>query len=406
MSEILYTIKEGCRACGGPFDPVLSLGPLCLSTFLKPTDSDPPEVPLDLVLCQVCDLVQLRQTVDPDRLYKDAYWYQSGINETMVAELRDIVQATAWYVPDLKSRIVLDVGANDGTLLAAYDSRPLKIAVEPSPTFRDRLAAVADTVITDYFPSAMTRGIPSQSISVITSIAMVYDLDNPKAFVYEVDRLLTPDGLWIVQFQDLGQMVRQTAFDNLCHEHLTYYSVKTFASLLVGTNLQIRWIEPRAINGGSVRLFLTRRTQAAPAIVGHLVDPTRDEIAYFAWRVGQYGDQLLGTIHHLRAQGQLVDLYGASTKANTLLQYLQIDRTLIRQAVERSPAKVGLETPGGRIPIVSEETWRDDPAPTTLVGIWQFRQAILDREADYLARGGSWLFPLPTVQVVLGGQPQ
>ena len=114
-------------------------------------------------------------------------------------------------------------------------------------------------------------------------------------------------------------------------------------------------------------------------------------------RIAQIKRQLHAAIE---AHGGQVDGYGASTKGNTLLPVLGLDHTRVRQIAERSPAKVGLETVGTRIPIVSEDTWRQDPADATLVPIWQFRGGILEREKEYLRQGGSFIFPLPQVEVV------
>lgn len=412
----LYQIRSTCRVCGAPFDPLLDLGEPVLSGFPLPSEPDPPRVPLDLVICQSCDLVQLRHTTNPDLLYRD-YWYQSGINEVMVAELTDIQRAAVGCLGGLpKHAVVLDVGANDGTLLRQYDDfhRPVRIAVEPAQTFRDRLVPHADLVISDYFPSAETRALKDGSIDVLTSIAMLYDLDDPLAFVAEVDRLLSPAGVWIVQMQDLGQMVRATAYDNIVHEHLCYYSTKTFSRLLYQTGQPIREdvglricrVERRAINGGSLRFYI-RRPPYQPRTTIPAPDEswlTRAALDRFAWRVGEHRAQLCGLLDHLRRQSHPVDLYAASTKSSTLLQHCGLDHTWIRCAVERSQEKVGRVTSGTRIPIVWEPDWRIDPAPATLLGAWQYKSAFVQREAEYLARGGSFVVPLPAVEVVCGSR--
>lgn len=415
LGRPLYTTRTTCRACGGGLDPVLRLGDLHLSDFPLPDEPDPPTAPLDLVVCQACELVQLRHTVDPDLLYS-RYWYQSGINETMRAELADVVQAAQGIVGSVQKNrsVVVDIGANDGTLLSLYPTgkgSPLRIAFEPAGNVQDRLHQHAQVVFQECFPSPASKGIPDRSVTILTSIAMFYDLEDPQAFVQEVDRVLAEGGVWIVQMQDLGQMIGATAFDNICFEHLCYYSTRTFANLLAAYDLRVTRVERRAINGGSLRFTIQRTSQAQTGCVfsdtADIEPVSWSAIERFASRAVRYKTMLTGMIARWQESAQAIDLYGASTKANTLLQWCGLDRTKIRCAVERSPEKVGRVTPGTRIPIVSEEAWRADPerANTTLVGIWSFRDAILEREADYIRQGGALIFPLPQVEVVYGKRP-
>lgn len=391
-----------CRACGSSMYSILDLGLIVPSDFLRPDQPDPAALPLDLCLCDTCGLVQLRHTADPDALFRQ-YWYRSGINETMRAELADIVQAAMSYVGPLKySDTVVDVGANDGTLLSFYQRGSChRIAYEPAFNLFSALQPHADVVVSDFFPG--TRGLSATSVKVLTSIAMFYDLDDPRAFIAEVDRILTEDGVWILQFQDLAQMVEAGAFDNICHEHLCYYSLYSFAALLAGTNLRVADVERRAINGGSLRIVVRRLPYPTrPAVLDLLGQEipvsTPQAVEKFAWRAAMTAAQIRNLVQQATSLGP-VDLYAASTKSATLLQYAFLGGFL-RQAVERTPEKVGLVTSGTRIPIVSEETWRADPAPVTLIGAWQFADTFQWRESAYLADGGTFLVPLPTPRLV------
>ncbi len=398
-----------CRVCGGSFRPLLDLGMLVLPAYLKPTDQDPERAPLDLVMCDGCQLVQLRHSVENDRLYRE-YWYQSGINEAMVKELTDVATCALNLVQSDQRKTWLDVGANDGTLLRiagewSGQKRPYRIAVEPSHTFTGRLQEHTEIIIRDYFPSATRARLDDASIDVVTSVAMFYDVDDPLRFVQEVDRLLSPNGVWIVQMQDLAQMVAATAFDNVCFEHRVYYSTATFQQLLTGCDLEIRAVETRAINGGSLRYYITRKASTIRCAHGRSLQDqlvseawlTSARLSRFAVAVCERKRALVATICEC-ARVAPVDLYAASTKSSTLLQYCGIDHRLLRYAVERSPEKVGLVTSGTRIPIISEEQWHADPAPVLLLSAWGFKDVMIKREAAYIRNGGQIIVPLPKLQ--------
>jgi len=397
--------ERACRACGGRIDSVLNLGMLALSNFPRPQDPPAATAPLDLCQCQACGLVQLRHTIAPDVLFRQ-YWYRSGINETMRAELQSIVTQARTIVPVAAGDVVVDVGANDGTLLRAYPPDVLTIAFEPALNLNEALHHHAHLVVADYFPQGLAQLESLRGrVKILSSIACFYDLDDPGAFVAAVAEILAPEGVWIVQFQDLHQMLQATAFDNVVHEHLVYYSLRSFERLIAPYGLRVTHAERRAINGGSYRLLVQHNT-AGPrdATVAALRQTEQGcehwlTLERFAWRVGEARTQIHGA---LAAVPGTIDLYGASTKGNVLLQYCGLDGTLIRQAWERDPEKVGRQTITG-IPIVSEATGRADPPDLILVGIWQFREAVLRREAAYLEAGGRILFPLPVVDLVEGG---
>lgn len=412
------TTVRSCRHCGGVLDSILNLGNLALSNFPSDASGVPPRAPLDLCACADCRLVQLSHTVDPDRMFKDHYWYRSGINETMRAELADVVASGIARIDRFNyADFVLDVGANDGTLLAEYrrhlaTKEVPRLAYEPAQNLQAALALHAEVRHQDYFPPVALRDLRGleQRVKILTSIAMFYDLDQPHDFVEAVRAVLHPRGVWIVQFQDLHQMMQATAFDNICHEHLIYYSLESFIALLRPHGLIVVDAEVRAINGGSYRLYVRHGDANSWGASGHgrvlsLLEAEQGcqdwhTLERFAWRVGEVRSQIQSALGAASALGP-IDLYGASTKGNTLLQYCGIGPESIRQAWERSPEKVGRQTITG-IPIVSEETGRADPPAVLLAAIWQFRESILQREATYLEQDGTILFPLPSVDLVAG----
>lgn len=399
---LLSTELDACRVCGdrATLGTVLELGPQRLSAF--PVAGTPLHtVPLDLLECGVCGAVQLSHTTNPARLFQDEYWYASGINGMMREELRNVVREARGWVKVRDNDWVLDIGANDGTLLNAWrehawEGRPHRMAVEPSPTFTTKLSDVAELVVPRLFPIDID---PDVKFKVITSIAMFYAVPNPVEFAAAVRDALTDDGIWVVQMQDLQNMVRATAFDNICHEHLLYYTVSTFGEVCRRAGLEIVSVQPREINGGSLR-FIVQKQRTAEYTRPPIRDPKIDWPA-FEEEMAHRLASLSALVSAANDYGHAVDILGASTKGNTLLQLAGLGPHNVRQAWERHPNKFGRMTVTG-IPIVDEVIGRQSPPGLLVCPIWQFRHGVIEREHEYLRGGGRIYFPLPEGEMFSG----
>lgn len=409
--------RTRCRACEHDLEFVLSLGNQFVNAFPDfpaPHDDLVPRVPLEVMRCPRCALVQLRHTTPPDWLYK-WFWYRSGVNESMRAALRDIVLGAVQRVRLDPGDFVVDIGANDGTLLQQYADlpgvvRPVRVAFEPARNVYQDLRQHADIIFTDYFTA---RKWPSaKKAKIVTAIAMFYDLEDPHTFLEDVRQILADDGVFVIQLGDLGSMLRHLAVDVICHEHLMYYSLSSLHCVTASHGLLISEVERNEVNGGSLRVYLHHEHDISHPVLPGVPAMLDQEFAAglvdgsalrdFADRVDQVKRHVLATIDRIRSGGGVVDIYGASTKGNTLLQTWGLNHEIIRRAIDRSPEKWGKYTVGSGIPIVSEEVGRQDPAALWLCLPWHFRRAFLEREAEYLAKGGTMLFPLPHAEIVSG----
>jgi NDP-4-keto-2,6-dideoxyhexose 3-C-methyltransferase len=414
--DLLCSTRTTCRSCLSPrLDDLLSLGQMQISDFLDANAEEKErKVPLELVLCPQCSLVQLRHTTRPDLLWKH-YWYRSGINTTMRHALAEITARARAWAPLRASDIVLDIGCNDGTLLRTYPEAGIrKVGFEPAANLVEEASVGTTRILNDFFHAeGFRQAFGEERARIITSISMFYDLEDPNAFVHSAARCLRPDGLWIIQMNYLVAMMEKNAFDNIGHEHLEYYSLYSLRPLLERHGLKILDVETTDLNGGSFRIYIAHAgSELQPAAgAGQRIAAMEQEenrlglstpapYLAFAARVERLKSQVAGFVKQEVAKGKTVYAYGASTRGSTLLQYFGLDRRHIRAAVERSPHKFGKKTSGTWIPILSEEQARADRPDYMLVLPYFFLDEFLEREREYLAGGGKFLVPVPEFRIL------
>ena len=396
--------RTTCRLCGfSNLQDVFSVGEQYISDFVpQERVGKGLKAPLDLVMCDQCSLLQLRHTAPQELLYARYYWYRSGVTDTMRRALRDITEQIESMVPLESGDVVLDIGANDGTMLATYTAPGIRrVGCEPANNLVGMLRQNTEYVMHDFWNYEQYMELASQwgfgKARVITAIGMFYDLEDPNKFIADARKALTDDGIFVAQLMCLTPMLQKNDFGNICHEHLEYYSLQSLKYLFETNGLEIFKIEENEVNGGSYRIF-ARPFKGAGIPFDEKV--TRQDILAFGQRVQQNRGQCVAFIKQEVAKGKKVYVYGASTKGNVILQYYGLDNKLITAAAERSPEKWGKYTIGSWIPIVSEEEARKAQPDYFLVLPWAFFNEFYEREKEWRSQGGKFIVPLPEFRVV------
>lgn len=407
-----YTRLEACRVSGSRnLIPVLHLGEQEL-TGVFPRPGEPvTSGPLELVWCPDSGLLQLGHSFDPGEMYGENYGYRSGLNASMV---RHLTQKIGFLekLADLKpGDTVLDIGSNDATSLKAYSTSSLtRIGIDPTGMKFKEYYPDDIKLVPDFFSAANFRKVSQQQAQVVTSIAMFYDLDNPIAFASDIASVLAPEGVWHFEQSYMPAMLRTVSYDTICHEHLEYYSLGVVKLILEAAGLRLIDVQMNSINGGSFAVTAGLKTSNRPAndavidwLLGqedrmglNTVRPFRE----FEDRVFRHKADLVRLLQALAADGKKVLGYGASTKGNVTLQFCGITEKEVPAIAEVNPEKYGRVTPGTRIPIISEADAKAMNPDYYLVLPWHFKEGILQREQEYIAKGGKFIFPFPEIEIV------
>lgn len=404
-----YVEEKNCRICKGDFEEILNLGKIYPSGFLKPEEvvGEDKLAPLVLVKCKECGLVQLKHTVNLDLMYRQ-YWYSSSLNKSMISSLRDVVEDVESKIHLDNEDIVLDIGSNDGTMLNLYSNKYL-YTIGFDPALNLSKPNIVE-FINDYFSAEAyfkDADEPTKA-KVVTAIAMFYDLPDPTKFVKDVVEVLDPKGIFVIQYTDLLSMLNVNAFDNICHEHLEYYSFEVVKNLLESNGLEVIDVTHNNVNGASIRI-----TAAFPGI--YKISPfVENEVSVERSLLTQtLFDRFINNISLTKAKlksffswakfhKHQVYIMGASTKGNTLLQVCGITKADCPYASEVNTEKFGLRTIGSDIEIISEDSALIKHPDYFIVLPWHFKASLKNKERikDYLSSGGRLIFPLPRLTVV------
>ena len=382
---------------------IFSLGNLFISNFVnKKKINKGLKAPLTLMYCSKCTLLQLSHIAPQEIMYKKFYWYRSGVTSTMRNALKDI------YISSLKNTnlrnndVVLDIGANDGTLLKYYRKKNIKtIGCEPAKNLTSKLKKNCSYVLNDYWSYKKLNNILKKKKlrkpKIITAIGMFYDLEDPNKFIKDSALALDDDGIFIAQLMCLKSMIDKNDIGNICHEHIEFYSLKSLKYLFEKNGLEIFKIEENDINGGSYRIFCRKFHKGSIKLAKENV---LTSVKKFVKRVEMNKSITMKFINKEIKKGKKIFLYGASTKGNTLLQYYNLTNKIIPFAAERSPEKWNKFTIGTGIKIINEKKARKLNPNYFLVTPWGFIKEFIKRESSWLKKGGRFIIPFPKFKLV------
>jgi hypothetical protein len=404
---------DKCRICGNTnLIPIISLGDQAM-TGIFPAIAEIGKVPvgpINLVKCHgvdVCGLLQLENTFDPIEMYGNNYGYRSGLNQKMIDHLHSKVKEIFSLIDLKNGDMVIDIGSNDGTSLAAYPDGLELVGIDPTAEKFRKYYQPRIKIISDFFSSnAIINLFGKKKARVVTSHSMMYDLDDPIWFAKEVRSILEEDGVWIFEQSYMPLMLSRTAYDTICHEHIEYYSLKQIVWILEKADLKVVDVSFNDTNGGSFSVVAT--PIGNDRLVSDVVNKTLldedhmglnslEPFLEFAERTKSRATELLQFIEMAISEGKTIRGVGASTKGNCLLQFTGLGSNHVLSIAEINTEKFGCVTPGSHIKIENQQDVLDSKSDYLLVLPWHFKDFFLNSP---LFDGQNLLFPLPNIEVI------
>lgn len=411
-----YKEINACRVCNNnSLIEVISIDEQFLSpTFVETNKNNylsDIKVKQTLVLCEKekggCGLLQMKETVNPDLLYRQ-YFYRTSTNEMMKNDLKKVVEFCKYNTNLFKDDIVVDIGANDCTMVQWFPENCKRIGVEPAKNINWESVKNV-TIVNDYFnKESLLPHLDGKKVKAFTACAMFYDLDDPNSFVSGIKECLDDNGIFVIQLSYLPGMLKNMNFYDICNEHLEYYSLETLNTLMLRNDLEIYDAIENDVNGGSVLVSISHRGKKNKTErFNSLLELEKDFKLFEKETYENFYNKILSLKtkvnnyiqNELNKNNKVIGL-GASTKGNMLLQLFGINKNILPYISERNRDKVGLRTLGTDIELISEESARDMNPSCMLVLPWYFKKEIVERENEYIKNGGSLLFPMPYAHIV------
>lgn len=364
-------IERKCIACGSNLESdIVIVGDqypsAIFSSKKNEVESEISPSNLNVTRCSNCKLVQLSHKYDLQCVF-DHYPYESNSTATMRDILKNVVESSKSVVNLTNEDVVLDIGGNDGTLLE-FINQPVKarVNIDAAAGVKQLISSSDYHYIHSKFKASVYENLGLPKPKLIFSIAMFYHLNDPITFCNDVKKIMSDDSVWIIQLTYLGTMLRDDIFDNIVHEHAAYYSLKSLKSVLLSVGLHIINAEIVKSYGGSLRVFVVKNPDNFPKY-DSLNDVEKFETDNETNYIGSLYDfnnrmqlikySLNNTINKIVCESGPIWGFGASTKGNMLLQFLNIKENKMPVILDNSIKKIGKWTTGSSIPIVEERAY-------------------------------------------------
>ena len=417
LKERVYTTRDTCRLCGSKdLVEVWSAGETPLAnSYVTPEEvaRHVPEAfaPLRVFSCRTCYLIQLRDVVNPDALFRQ-YLYVSSTSPSFVKHFEDYANHLRQRFHLTRTSLVIDVGSNDGVLLRPLQQAEIRVlGIDPAENLAAEATAKGIFTLPEYFsPPVASRVLREHGPAAVIAANNVFaHTDGIDTFLEAVKTLLAPDGVYVFEVQYLRDLVEKNLFDIVYHEHVNYYHLTPLVSYMEKHGMEVFDVQRVPVHGGSIRVFVQRqggthpRSETVARMMGEeALTGLNDLSVYqtFAMRIAENGKKLRALLQEIRASGKRVVGYGAPAKATTLMYAFGLTGNDLEYIVDDAPLKQGRLMPGTHVPIVSSEQLYADKPDYCLILAWNFADQIREKHRGYAADGRKFIVPVPEPRIL------
>lgn len=407
-----------CSFCSSTnMELIMDFGNVALAGgFLKTKEfKNEKKYPMRVCFCKECFAVQVVDIIEPDILFRDYFYFSSSI-KTLSDHFVDYAKELTSRFLNPQEATVLEFGCNDGVLLYPLADQGIKkvIGVDPAKNIISSINDKRITIINNYFNEKVSREVVAKygSVDLIMANNVFAHIPDIKGTTIAIKNALSDEGVFVFEVHYLGKIIDEMQYDMIYHEHLYYYSLLSAIEHFKKYDLTIFDIKHVPIHAGSIRFYVAKKNSNRAKVISEnvrLLEKEEKLKAYnkfesfklFSKKVEDTKKELIELLKKLKKEGKTVAGYGASGRANTIIQNCEITNDLVSYMIDDAPAKVGCYTPGSHLEILSSSVLNGDNAPDyVLVFAWSFFDEIVKRNKQFIESGGKMIVPLPEVKVI------
>ena len=360
-----------------------------------------------LYFCSVCSLVQLCDVVNPAVLFKN-YHYITSASKPLAEHFRLLGAEVLRRFIKTKKDLIIEIGSNDGALLGSIKKRCRTIGVDPAENIAKAANRKGVKTICAFFSGRLSEKIVRQygHAKVVIANNVVAHINDLHELFLGVKNLLTADGVFIFEVHWVGNLIGSGGFDQIYHEHLSYFSLHSLNHLAQSVGLTMVDVVLFPVHGQSMRVYVGKTKQRNKSVAAFLTMEKKRGLnkikTYntFSKKIEDNKKKLVRLLFNLKKQKKKIIGYGAPAKGNTLLNYFKIDNKIIDFITDTTPLKQGLYTPGTHIPIFAPEKAREERPDYVLLLSWNYADTILKKEKDLQKEGAKFIIPVPETRIV------
>jgi methylation protein EvaC len=402
-----------CRICDVVVKPFMTFGKMPIANgFLGPEDfSTEYFYELKPAFCENCLTFQITEQPEPEKMFHSNYAFFSRTSTHMVNHFRSYAD---WIIRQHLSSsdpFVVEIGSNDGAMMDNFLKNKIRhLGVEPSENVADEARKHGINTLCSFFNLNTAKKIASEYgfADILIAANVMCHISDLDGVAQGVNHLLKSTGVLVFEEPYLGDMVENTAYDQIYDEHVYIFSARSVQNIFKKYDFELIDVKPQSTHGGSMRYVLARNGKQ------HISKHVEEQLAYedknklhlnetyefFRQRCELSKKKLVATLQQQKETGKRVVGYAATSKSTTVLNYCNIGPGLIEFISDTTPIKQGKYSPGTHIPVRSHDEFKNNYPDKALLFAWNHKSEIMKKEMLYSSSGGQWIVYVPQVNII------
>jgi len=383
------------------------------NSFLNSEQLNEPEIfyPLKVFTCHNCFLVQIDEYKKSDTIFNNEYVYFSSYSTSWLQHAKKYTELMLQRFGYSKESQVIEVASNDGYLLQYFKEKDIRVlGIEPTANTAEIAINKGIDCIIDFFGTRLAKELTAKHIKadLLLGNNVLAHVPDIVDFVGGMQIILKDKGVVTMEFPHLMQLINNSQFDTIYHEHFSYLSFYTVKRIFESQGLELFDVDEIPTHGGSLRIYAkhARDIKSISPNVKALLkkeeeNGLKDLSCYNSFQQKAFIAKLdlIDFLVSQKRENKKVAAYGAAAKGNTLLNYCGIKNDLIEFVVDANPIKQSKFLPASHIPVVTEERLKELRPDYIIIFPWNLKEEITNQLAYTKEWGGQFVIPIPKLQI-------